>query len=120
MRLPLSADLLTRDGTLTKDARLVNAFNDDGGVTKRPGNIDLGLVDTGVAQLLWYFNLPYAVIDDTLSSIIITGDVATSTVVAALSPITADLPLTAQTNGEAQSQQQLFIKSNDQAWVYTP
>lgn len=119
MRLPLSADLLTRDGTLTKDAKLVNAFNDDGGVTKRPGNTDLGLIDAGTAQLLWCFNLLYAVIDDTLSLIIVTGDVATPTVVAALSPITADLPLTAQVNGEAQTAQ-ILIKSSDQAWVYTP
>lgn len=36
MRLPLATDLFTRDGTTTKDAKMVNAFVDDGNVFKRP------------------------------------------------------------------------------------
>lgn len=119
MRLPLVTDLLTRDGTLSKDAKLVNAFNDEEGITKRPGNTDLGLIDTGVSQLLWCFDLPYAVIDDALSSVSISGSVATPTVVGALSPVTADLPLTAQTNGAAQTAQ-ILIKTSEQAWTYSP
>ena len=119
MRLPLATDLMTRNGTPSKDAKLVNAFNNQEGVGKRPGCTDLGLIDTGVSQLLWCFDLPYAVIADALCSISISGDVATPTVVGALSPVTADLPLTAQTNGAAQTAQ-ILIKTSDQAWTYSP
>lgn len=36
MRLPLPTDLITRDGTTSKDAKLVNAFVDGENVFKRP------------------------------------------------------------------------------------
>ena len=50
MRLNLATDLTTRDGTLTKDAKIVNAFVDDGNVFKRPaaqGGVSVGV---GTAQ----------------------------------------------------------------------
>lgn len=60
MRLPLAANLTTRDGTLTKDAKLVNAFvesaGQEAGVFKRPGLANLGNVGTGLAQLLAVWN----------------------------------------------------------------
>ena len=50
MRLPLQTDIATRDGTLTKDAQLKNAFIDDGMVFKRPSSQGGISVGTGTAQ----------------------------------------------------------------------
>jgi len=50
MRIPLPTDLTSRDGTTAKDAKLVNAFVEDGAVFKRPA-VNSALVDvTGTAQ----------------------------------------------------------------------
>lgn len=50
MRIPIATDISTRDGTLTKDAKLVNAFVDDGNVFKRPASQGGISVGTGTAQ----------------------------------------------------------------------
>lgn len=50
MRLPLATDLNTRDGTIAKDARMVNAFVDDGNVYKRPAVNSALVTVTGQAQ----------------------------------------------------------------------
>lgn len=118
MRLPLTTDLTTRDGSVSQDAKLVNAFNGEE-VTKRAGVSDLGLIDLGVAQFAGCFTQTLCVIDDALSSVSIAGLTATPTLIGGLSPIAADLPITGQVNGAAQNEQ-LLIKSSDQAWVYTP
>jgi hypothetical protein len=47
------------------------------------------------------------------------GDSVTPTPIANLTPVVADLPLTAEGIGASQSTQQLLIKSRDQAWIYT-
>ena len=50
MRLPLPTDLISRDGTTAKDARLLNCFVDGEMVMKRPATSS-NLVDvTGTAQ----------------------------------------------------------------------
>ena len=68
MRLPLPTDLNTRDGTLTKDARLVNAFVDDSSVFKRPAVNTATVTYTGIAQGgLWFNNHAYTVNGDVLS-----------------------------------------------------
>ena len=68
MRLPLGVDIESRDGTLTKDAKVVNGFTEQAGteayVYKRPGNTDLGLIRAGTAQLLVFWNGLKAVIGD--------------------------------------------------------
>lgn len=75
MRLPLAANLTTRDGTLTKDAKIVNGFvesrGEEAGVFKRPGLINLGSVGTGLAQLLavWAGQVQ-ALVGDTLATVI--------------------------------------------------
>ena len=118
MRLPLTTDLITRDGAVDQDAKLVNASNGEQ-VTKRPGLTDLGLIDLGIAQFMGCFEQTLCVIDDTLSSVSISGMTATPTLISGLSPQAADLSMTGQTSGAAQPQQ-LLVKSSDQGWVYTP
>ena len=53
MRIPLQTDLISRDGLVTKDARLLNCFvevSGDQSVVKRPA-VNSNLVDvTGVGQ----------------------------------------------------------------------
>lgn len=60
MRIPFAANLKSRAGAVTLDAKIVNGIAEVDGeetsVFKRPGNTDLGLVKAGVAQLLTYWN----------------------------------------------------------------
>jgi len=54
MRIPLQTDLISRDGLVSKDARLLNCFvevsGDQSAVSKRPA-VNSNLVDvTGVGQ----------------------------------------------------------------------
>ena len=54
MRIPLQTDLISRDGIVSKDARLLNCFvevnGDQSAVSKRPA-VNSNLVDvTGVGQ----------------------------------------------------------------------
>lgn len=73
MRIPLATDLATRDGTLEKDAGLVNALVEVRGketvVKRRPGAYDLGSVGSGSSQLLAEWNGLLSVIGDSLASI---------------------------------------------------
>ena len=119
MRLPLMTDLSSRDGSLAKDTKIVNGYSGSEGVSKRPGNADLGLIEAGIAQVMVCFEGLFCAIDDVFRSVSIAGSVATPTVVGSFTPVTADLAMTAQSTGAAQPQQ-LLIKSSDQAWVYTP
>ena len=50
MRIPLQTDLSTRDGTLTKDAKVVNGFIDGEDVFKRPATNTVLATSTGQAQ----------------------------------------------------------------------
>jgi hypothetical protein len=50
MRIPIPSDLTTRDGTLTKDAKLVNSFIDGQDVFKRPSINSVLATSTGQAQ----------------------------------------------------------------------
>lgn len=62
MRIPLAVSLESRDGTLAKDAKVMNAFLESQGpdvpaiVRKRPGYTDLGTIHSGTAQALTYWN----------------------------------------------------------------
>jgi hypothetical protein len=70
MRIELAADLITRDGTASKDAKLLNAFVDDGMVFKRPAaNTELATT-TGQAQgaIFAVNSLVYAVNGDVMKS----------------------------------------------------
>lgn len=70
MRLPLPTDLATRDGTCTKDAKIVNGFVDGENVFKRPAvNSALATV-TGQAQGMIYNtdSLVYVINGDVMKS----------------------------------------------------
>jgi len=67
-RIPIAVNLESRNGAVTKDAKAVNGVVEIQGQTKRlrkrPGCSDYGLVKTGVAQLLIYWNGIKAIIGD--------------------------------------------------------
>lgn len=124
MRFQLPTQLKTRQGDTEKDARIKNGYVEIHGqlgkVRKRPGVNDLGIIEAGVAQLLACWNGPLSVIEDSLSELTIVNESVVSTPIDTLSPVTPNLSLVATSTGAAQSQQQLFLKSTDQAWIYIP
>jgi len=74
MRLPLAISIKSRNGMVTKDAVIINAViesdptSGESDVYKRPGNNDLGLIRSGKAQLLYYWNGIKAIIGDFLAT----------------------------------------------------
>jgi len=73
MRIPLATDLNTRDGTLTKDAKIVNGFVETAGqasaVFKRPATNSALVTVSGQAQGMINFNsLVYMINGDTVRS----------------------------------------------------
>jgi hypothetical protein len=120
MRLPLATDLISRDGTVDQDAKLLNAYGGED-ACKRPGSVDLGTILAGVAQNLDCWNdVTYCFTDDTLKTATISGSTATVVTTAAMLPVTADAMMQSITNGAGRATQQMMIKSPTQAWIYTP
>jgi len=69
MRLALTTDLISRDGSVDQDAKLLNCFVEDGYVVKRPA-VNSDLVDvTGVGQGgIANNSLAYVIFGDVLKS----------------------------------------------------
>ena len=67
-RIPIAVNLESRNGQVTRDAKVTNGIVEINGqskrLRKRPGCSDYGLVKTGVAQLLVYWNGIKAIIGD--------------------------------------------------------
>lgn len=87
MRLPLASSIQTRDGLLSKDAKLVNCFVDVDGetsfVVKRPGLIKAvaSTAGTGLGMISWEGNMYHATgssIYQTLYSSIVLGSGSSS------------------------------------------
>lgn len=126
MRIPLGTSLQSRDGTLAKDAKVMNAIVESMGtdpsgapilrVRKRPGTADLGLVSAGAAQLLYNWNGIKAILGDVLNSgtisTIISGPTQTN-----LTPTNAGLQFSAQETGPSVATPRLMIKNRTQAWT---
>jgi len=70
MRIPVATDLITRDGTASKDAKLLNAFIDEGNVFKRPAVNSALATAAGQAQGGIYAmnSLGYFINGDTVKS----------------------------------------------------
>lgn len=77
MRTPIASDLMSRDGTLQKDAGTKNAIIEVAGessaVRRRPGSVSLGAAGSGVGQLLACYNGELkSIIGNTLADLIVT------------------------------------------------
>lgn len=83
MRIPLAVSIENRSETTDKDGRMVNAFEEDKKVVKRPGLVSRYTLTTGqagatVGQLLMSFSTPSAPgISGTTTLIAIRGDAIT-------------------------------------------
>lgn len=82
MRIPIAVNLESRDGSVDKDAKVLNGVVETKGeqsfLRKRPGNADIGLVKLGTAQLLYSWNGINTIHNDyldrgTLSTILVTS-----------------------------------------------
>ena len=78
MRTPIASDLISRDGTLQRDAGTKNAVIEVQGeasaVLKRPGVLSAGPAGTGIAQLLACYNGELkSIIGNTLADLITAG-----------------------------------------------
>ena len=77
MRTPIASDLMSRDGTLQKDAGTKNAIIEVAGessaVRRRPGSVSLGAAGSGVGQLLVCYNGELkSIIGNTLADLVVT------------------------------------------------
>lgn len=120
MRIPLAVSLESRDGGVSKDAKVVNGLVEKRGnelvLRKRPGTSDLGNVKSGTAQHLTVWNGIKAVIGDYLNAGTI-STITSSPTQTSLSPSNAGLQFTsAYTTGGA-STPRLFFKNRSQGWV---
>lgn len=119
MRIPLGADLESRDGTVAKDARVVNGIIEVKGegdfrVKRRPGFSDLGSVKSGTAQLLYSWNGINTIQGDYLNRGTISTIVSSPTQTN-LSPTTAGLRWDAADTGSNAATPYLMIKNRTQA-----
>jgi hypothetical protein len=120
MRIPLTPSMESRDGNRSRDAQVINALveiqGDQTKIRKRPGVTDQGLVKSGSAQLLYYWNGLKAVIGDFMNagsvSTIVSGPVQTN-----LSPTNAGLLFSAQDTVAGAATPRLFFKNRTQGWV---
>lgn len=133
-RLPLATGLQSRDGTVSKDAKVMNALIEQTGppsvsssgqpvpgamsMRKRPGSADLGLVQAGIAQLLYYWNGINTIQADKLSrgtiATIVSGPTQTS-----LTPTNASQMFSAQDTGSNAATAYLMFHNKTQAWSVT-
>lgn len=69
MRLPIATDISTRDGTLTKDAKMTNCFIDSVEVIKRPAVNSVLATASGKAQgMISNNSLVYMINGDAIKS----------------------------------------------------
>jgi hypothetical protein len=119
MRVPLGVNLESRDGTVSKDAKVLNGLIEREGdstiVRKRPGTVDLGNVKTGTAQLLYAWNGINTIQADFLNrgtiATIVSGPSSQN-----LSPTNAGLQFSAQETGSDAATPLLMLKNRTQAF----
>jgi hypothetical protein len=119
MRIPVAVSLESRDGTVSRDAKVVNGLVEAKGqpiLRKRPGFADLGLIHAATAQMLYSWSGLNAILGDSLyrgtQATIVSGPTTT-----AISPTTASLRFDAQEVGSSAATQVLMVKNRTQAWT---
>ncbi len=125
MRIPLAADIESRDGTLAAGARLVNTAvqvegESETSAFKRAGVISRGSVTAGAAQCFTGLaGKAVAVVGDhafTLTA----GEPITEDADDDMAPIFTGLQVSAREAGQASNARSLMIKTSGEAWILTP
>lgn len=122
MRLPLANSLASRDGSTGKDEGSKNAVvetdGDSSALITRPGVDSLGAIGTGAGQMLAAYKTSLkAIVGDAFKDITVTTS-ATVNSSAAMNPIFPGLPFDYQVQAGAGGK--MVIKTNKEAWIYTP
>lgn len=122
MRLPLATSLASRDGSTGKDEGSKNAVvetdGDSSALITRPGVDSLGAIGTGAGQMLAAYKTSLkAIVGDAFKDITVTTS-ATVNSSAAMNPIFPGLPFDYQVQAGVGGK--MVIKTNKEAWIYTP
>ena len=117
MRIPIASSLVSRDGTVGHDARVVNGTVEIAGeksiLRNRPGLASLAQFTAGQAQFLGEFlTKPVIVIND---SVILNGLTIPTTT--ALNPIARGLRYSARNTGAGIVSAKMLLKNEAQAWT---
>ena len=119
MRLPLASDLISRDGTTAKDARVQNGIievdGDSSNILRRPGTSNISTLGSGTAQSLNRNNT--AVIGDSLVVFGSSGSVVSTT---SISPMSTGEMYSSEFAKESSNTEPMMFKNGKQAWIYTP
>lgn len=125
MRIPLAADIESRDGTLAAGARLVNTAvqvegESDTTAFKRAGVISRGSVTAGAAQCFaGLAGKAVAVVGDHAFTLTV-GEPITEDADDDMAPIFAGLQVSAREAGQASNARSLMLKTGREAWILTP
>lgn len=124
LRIPLAADLETRDGYTSRDQIIKNAVVEtDGELTaavKRPGASSLGTLGAMTAQGMGAFgNKLKAVAGDAFKEVTTTSGSVSVDVSTALSPAFPGLDFSTQVSSQG-ANNVMMIKSGKEAWIYKP
>lgn len=124
MRIPLAADIDSRDGALTSGALIKNAAvqidGEESSVFKRGGCVARGSVTAGTAQCMARVaGKAVACVGDHAFTLTV-GAPITEDADDALTPGTAGLQITAREAGQASNERSLMLKTSREAWILTP
>lgn len=125
VRIPLAADIESRDGTLTAGALIVNAAvqaEGDGQTSafKRAGVVSRGSVTAGDAQCFTgVAGKAVAVVGDHAFTLTV-GEPITEDADDDMAPIFAGLQVSARESGQASNARSLMLKTGREAWILTP
>lgn len=125
MRIPLAADIESRDGTLAAGARLVNTAVQVEGESettafKRAGAISRGAVTSGAAQCFTGLaGKAVAVVGDHAFTLTV-GEPITEDADDDMAPIFTGLQVSAREAGQASNARSLMLKTGREAWILTP
>ncbi len=125
LRIPLAADIESRDGTLAAGARLVNTAvqvegESETSAFKRAGVISRGSVTAGAAQCFTGLaGKAVAVVGDHAFTLTV-GEPITEDADDDMAPIFAGLQVSAREAGQASNARALMLKTGREAWILTP
>jgi len=124
LRIPLAADLETRDGDISRDQIIKNGVVESDGestaAVKRPGASSLGTLGAMTAQGMGAFgNKLKVVAGDAFKEVTTTSGSVAIDASTALSPAFPGLDFSTQVSSQG-ANNVMMIKSGKEAWIYKP
>lgn len=124
LRIPLAADLETRDGSTSRDQILKNGVieidGESSAAVKRPGASSLGTLGAMIGQGIGAFgNKLKVVAGDSFKEVTTTGGSVAVDSSTALSPVFAGQDFSTQVSSMG-ANNAMMIKTGKEAWIYKP